>query len=67
MKRTLDCPLTDPDCAALNAILERVAARREYLAKLDAMGLEVKELMDQNEAQHAFCTQCKAQFFPDRP
>jgi hypothetical protein len=67
LKRTIDCPLTDPDCQALNAILERVAARREYLARLDGMGLDVKELIDQNEAQHKFCTDCKAQFFPDRP
>lgn len=67
MKRTIECPLTDPDCAALNGVLERVAARREYLQKLDSMGLEVKELIDQNEAQAQFCTSCKAQFFPDRP
>jgi len=67
VKRSIDCPLTDPDCAALNAILQRVATRREYLDMLDKMGLDVKELIDQNEAQHQFCTQCKAQFFPDRP
>lgn len=67
VQQTFNDVLGDSDCQSLNCILERVAARREYLQKLDAMGLDVRELIAQNEAQEQFCTQCKAQFFPDRP
>jgi hypothetical protein len=59
------CPLKEADCGAMNAILKRVAARREYLQKLDELGLDVANLIDENEAQAKFCTECKAKFFPD--
>jgi len=60
----LKCPLTDPDCQAINAILSRAAARGEYLAKLDKLGLDVSGLIEENNAQEKFCRDCKAEFFP---
>jgi sulfur transfer protein SufE len=49
----------------MNAILKRVAARREYLQKLDELGLDVANLIDENEAQAKFCQECKSKFFAD--
>lgn len=59
------CPLKEADCAAMNAILKRVAARRQYLNDLDALKIDVANLHDENNAQEEFCTNCKAKFFAD--
>lgn len=61
------CNLDDADCAALSDVLGIVARRREYLAKLDKLGLQVNDRIAANEAQGKFCEDCKREFFPHKP
>lgn len=51
-------PLTDADRQAMREISARCDQRAPFIAALDELGIDTRELSTQNAAQKKFCEAC---------
>lgn len=61
------CPLSDDDCARINAVLERTPQLLQLALTCQECGWDVSAAQEALQEQLDIATKAKAAFFPDRP
>ncbi len=64
MSKQNDCSLTDVHRQCLDAVLQSTARLAEHLRKCKECGLDVDDMVRENDRHREFATKAKQQFFP---